>query len=77
MTTAMITKGMVFRNGDGKQQKLVVRFTSDALGETFSISNDKDIMLLIDFEGVERFIESNRDLNDWKRERKGADDETN
>lgn len=76
MTTAMITKGMVFRNGDGKQQKLVVRFTSDEFGETFSISNDKDIMLLIDFEGVERFIESNRDFNDWKRERKGADDET-
>ena len=75
MTTATIVNGMVFRNGDGKQQKLVVRFTSDALGETFSISNDKDIMLLIDFEGVERFIESNRDLNDWKRERKGADDE--
>lgn len=75
MTTATIVNGMVFRNGDGKQQKLVVRFTSDALGETFSISNDKDIMLLIDFEGVERFIESNRDLNDWKRESKGADDE--
>ena len=69
VTTAMIAKGMVFMNGDGEQQKLVVRFTSDELGETFSISNDKDLMLLIDFEGVEKFIEANRDLNDWRRKK--------
>jgi hypothetical protein len=69
VTTAMIVKGMVFKNGDGEQQKLVVRFTSDELGETFSISNDKDLMLLIDFEGVEKFIEANRDLNGWRRKK--------
>ena len=69
VTTAMIVKGMVFKNGDGEQQKLVVRFTSDELGETFSISNDKDVMLLIDFGGVEKFIEANRDLNDWRRKK--------
>lgn len=63
MTTAMMARGIVWKDDKMKKQRLVVRFTSDEFGESFSISDDKSVMLQIDFKGVENLIEANRDMN--------------
>ena len=62
MTTAMMARGIVWKDDKMKKQRLVVRFTSDEFGETFSISDDKSVMLQIDFKGVENLIEAGRAL---------------
>ena len=70
MTTAMMAKGIVWKDDKMmKKQRLVVRFTSDEFGETFSISDDKSVMLQIDFKGVEELVKAGRKLG-GKDERK-------
>lgn len=68
MTTVMMARGIIWKDDKMKKQRLVVRFTSDEFGESLSISDDKSVMVQIDFKGIEKLIEANRDM-------KGADDE--
>lgn len=56
MTTAMIANGLKIDKERFEKKKLTIRFTSDELGESLSISDDKEIMLQIPFEGVEQII---------------------
>ncbi len=40
--------------------KAIVRFTSDKLGETISLSNDETMMIVVPFEPVAELIEEVR-----------------
>ena len=62
MTRIAMTNGLVYKDDKTTKQRLIVRFTSDEIGETLSISNDKDVMLLIPYEGVDKLIEEARAL---------------
>lgn len=67
MTRIAMTNGLVYKDDKTTKQRLIVRFTSDEIGETLSISNDKDVMLLIPYEGVDKLIEEARALGGKSR----------
>lgn len=62
----MITNGLKIDNEGFERKRLTIRFTCDEFGESLSISDDKEIMLQIPFEGVEQIINTAR----RKKERK-------
>lgn len=63
MTIASKVKGIISDGKTLEPKVLTVRFTSNKLGETLSISDDQTVMLLVDYAYVEPLIKKARTAN--------------
>lgn len=52
------------------EHNMIVRFTSDELGETISISRNDELMLVVPFEPVARLIKNTRAKKDAKKKKR-------
>lgn len=68
MSTKLIeVNGLLVAETSFKKGNVIVRFTSDNIGETLSLSFEDKIMITVPFEKIDKLIQQTRSENNAKR----------